>query len=161
MSEEPKRAAQCSAPDTVHECHNMAASDSARVSKLDTLQRQLDLKCASGTDSELAKTKSKFAALSDSELHAKIERLEPFLRSGKLNDGGDRLRKERELLSAEVQRRKSKDWLHKVSPGCKRVPANFEQLDCLLVCRPNKIVQKASLLSAAQIHKHQAALVKT
>lgn len=140
----------------------MAASDSARVSKLDTLQRQLDLNCASGTDSELAKTKSKFAALSDTELHAKIERLEPFLRSGKLNDGGDRLRKERELLSAEVQRRQvSKNWLHQVSPGCKRVPANFEQLDCLLVCRPNKIVQKASLLSAAQIDKHQAAFVKT
>lgn len=139
----------------------MAASDSASVSKLATLERQLDPNYVSDTDSEVAKVK--YAGKSDSELTGTFERLQGMLRGSRLKDGGDNARKECQLLQAEIKRRQqavSKSWLHQVSLGCRTCACSSGQLDCLLVCRLNKIVLKASLQSAAHTDKHQAAFVK-
>lgn len=102
----------------------MAASDTASVSKLATLERQLDLNYVSDTDSEVAK--AKYAGKSDSELNATFERLQGMLRGSRLKDGGDIARKECHLLQAEIKRRQavSKGWLHQVSLGCKTCACN-------------------------------------
>ena len=110
--------ANAAQPDTVHECNNMAASESASVSKLSKLERQLDPdydEDVSDTDREKAKTK--YAGTPDKDLHAKIARLQQFSNSTTLPDGGSTARNECQLLKVELKRRQaiSKSWLHQVS----------------------------------------------
>lgn len=96
----------------------MAASESASVTKLSTLERQLDPQYdenVSDTDRESAK--NKYAKVSDSDLRAKVTRLQQFSNDSRLPDGGSTARKECQLVKVELQRRQasSKFWRHQAS----------------------------------------------